>query len=149
MTIRRSACSGSIGRRRGALFTKELPIWRCRASTRLRLLTSCTFPQTVPHGRASHIKPTRHDPQLTATADRHRAVCRHVPARLDRTVWSSPGFWIFDEERVLMETPTAELNITQPREVTAYSRTFAELSAMTVTGTEARKLILSAANDLV
>lgn len=71
-----------------------------------------------------------------------------VPAGIERTMWSSPGFWIFDEDRVLMETPTAELTITQPREIAVYGRVFAELASMAVYGAEARELIASAVNDL-
>ena len=59
-------------------------------------------------------------------------------------MWASPGFWIFDDERVLVETPTAELTITQPREIAVYARTFAELAAMAVYGSAARSLITAA-----
>jgi uncharacterized protein DUF5753 len=62
----------------------------------------------------------------------------------DRTMWSSPGFWIFDEERVVMETPTAELTITQPREIAVYVRVFSELASMAVYGSAARSLIVKA-----
>jgi transcriptional regulator with XRE-family HTH domain len=64
-----------------------------------------------------------------------------IPARAARTMWSSPGFWIFDESRVLIETPAAELAITQPREIAVYMRTFAELAAMAAYGNQARELI--------
>jgi hypothetical protein len=52
-------------------------------------------------------------------------------------MWSSPGFWIFDEDRVLVETPTAELTIIQPREIAVYVRTFAELASIAVYGAAA------------
>ncbi|NJC81543.1 helix-turn-helix domain-containing protein [Planosporangium mesophilum] len=71
-----------------------------------------------------------------------------IPANIDRTMWSSPGFWIFDEDRVEIETPSAELTITQPREIAVYARTFAELSSMAVYGAAARSLITAAINDL-
>lgn len=71
-----------------------------------------------------------------------------IPATAARTMWSSPGFWIFDESRVLIETPAAELAITQPREISIYLRTFAELAAMAAYGTRARELIERAAADL-
>jgi hypothetical protein len=71
-----------------------------------------------------------------------------IPASAARTMWSSPGFWIFDESRVLIETPAAELAITQPREIAIYLRTFAELAAMAVYGSHARKLIDRAGADL-
>ena len=64
-----------------------------------------------------------------------------IPVGAARTMWSSPGFWIFDESRVLIETPAAELAITQPREIAIYTRTFAELAAMAVYGSQAKELI--------
>lgn len=70
-----------------------------------------------------------------------------IPVSAARTMWSSPGFWIFDESRVLVETPAAELAITQPREISVYLRTFNELAAMAVYGSRARKLISGAAAD--
>ena len=70
-----------------------------------------------------------------------------IPVDAARTMWSSPGFWIFDESRVLVETPAAELAITQPRQIAVYLRTFADLAAMAVYGSHARKLISRAAAD--
>lgn len=70
-----------------------------------------------------------------------------IPAGAERTMWSSPGFWIYDESRVLIETPAAELSITQPREITVYLRTFAELAAMALYGSRARELINRAISD--
>jgi hypothetical protein len=66
----------------------------------------------------------------------------------ERSMWSSPGFWIFDEERVVMETPTAELTVTQPREVAVYVRVFAELAAMAVYGQAARSPITKTIDPL-
>lgn len=71
-----------------------------------------------------------------------------IPPDIERTMWSSPGFWIFDEAPVLVETPTAELRITQPREVSVYDRTFAEFSEMAVRGAKARALITAAMESL-
>jgi transcriptional regulator with XRE-family HTH domain len=70
-----------------------------------------------------------------------------IPVSAARTMWSSPGFWIFDESRVLIETPAAELAISQPRQIAIYLRTFAELAAMAVYGSHARKLIDRAMAD--
>lgn len=70
-----------------------------------------------------------------------------IPVSAARTMWSSPGFWMFDESRVLVETPAAELAITQPREIAVYLRTFNELAAMAVYGDRARELIGRAAAD--
>ncbi|WP_239124579.1 Scr1 family TA system antitoxin-like transcriptional regulator, partial [Rhizocola hellebori] len=71
-----------------------------------------------------------------------------VPMHVDRTMWSSPGFWIFDNAQVAVETPTAELAITQPREIQIYARVFGELSAMAVVGAGARALIMAAIDRL-
>lgn len=64
-----------------------------------------------------------------------------IPRNIDRTMWSSPGFWIFDDTRVIVETPTAELTITQPSEIETYLRMFAEFAGMAVYGRAARALI--------
>ncbi len=71
-----------------------------------------------------------------------------VPAHIERTMWSSPGFWMFDDDEVVIETPTAALTIVQPREVEVYSRVFAALSGMAVVGAPARALIMSAIDRL-
>ena len=63
-------------------------------------------------------------------------------------MWASPGFWIYDEERVIVETPSAQLTITQPREIAVYARTFAELSSMAVVGLAARRIITDAITAL-
>jgi transcriptional regulator with XRE-family HTH domain len=70
-----------------------------------------------------------------------------IPVTAARTMWSSPGFWMFDDERVLVETPAAELAITQPREIAVYARTFSELAASAAYGSRARELISRAAAD--
>jgi transcriptional regulator with XRE-family HTH domain len=71
-----------------------------------------------------------------------------IPMGVERVMWSSPGFWIYDDERVVVETPTAELTITQPREIAVYARTFAELASMAVYGAAARSLVTQAINAL-
>jgi transcriptional regulator with XRE-family HTH domain len=71
-----------------------------------------------------------------------------IPSAVDRTMWSSPGFWIFDDDRVLLETPTAEITVTQPREIDVYTRTFTKLSSMAAVGAGARHLITQALADL-
>jgi hypothetical protein len=71
-----------------------------------------------------------------------------VPRCVDRAMWASPGFWIYDDERVLVETPTAQLTITQPREIAGYARTFVELASMAVLGPSARRLLTDAITAL-
>ncbi|MDX6739614.1 helix-turn-helix transcriptional regulator [Actinocorallia sp. A-T 12471] len=71
-----------------------------------------------------------------------------IPASVDRVIWPMSGFWVFDEGRVLVETPSAELAITQPREIGIYTKAFAELSASAVHGPQARSLITGALEAL-
>lgn len=51
------------------------------------------------------------------------------------------NFVIFDERLALVEAVTAELTITQPREIATYGRVFADLAERSVTGDEAREVI--------
>jgi transcriptional regulator with XRE-family HTH domain len=81
---------------------------------------------------------------LITVASLHNVSLGIIPADINRTMWSSPGFWIFDNQRVLVETPTAELTITQPRELHVYSRTFTELASMAHHGAAARAMIMTA-----
>lgn len=85
---------------------------------------------------------------LMTVCFRHNVSLGVVPLDADRTMWSSPGFWMFDDARVIVETPTAELTITQPREIQIYARVFSELSAMAVVGAPARALIVAAIDRL-
>ena len=85
---------------------------------------------------------------LMTVCFRHNVSLGVVPLEADRTMWQSPGFWMFDDEQVTVETPTAELTITQPREVQMYARVFAELSSMAVVGAPARALIVAAIDRL-
>jgi transcriptional regulator with XRE-family HTH domain len=71
-----------------------------------------------------------------------------IPANADRVMWPTVGFWIFDESRVLVETTSAELAVTQPREIGIYAKAFTELSGLAVTGSPARALITSAIDAL-
>ncbi len=63
-------------------------------------------------------------------------------------MWPVEGFWIFDEERVLVELVTAEITVTQPREITQYERTFSALAELAVYGVSARRLITTAIDAL-
>ncbi|MFC1437707.1 helix-turn-helix transcriptional regulator [Streptacidiphilus sp. N1-10] len=71
-----------------------------------------------------------------------------IPAAADRTMWPTEGFWIFDDERVLVELVSAEITVTQPREILLYQRTFAELAQIAVYGAPARQLITAAIDAL-
>lgn len=71
-----------------------------------------------------------------------------IPASARRTMWPVEGFWIFDDQQVLVELATAEVTVTQPREIRLYERTFASLAEMAIYGAAARTLITSAVSSL-
>ncbi|MGO4616182.1 Scr1 family TA system antitoxin-like transcriptional regulator [Nocardia sp. 2YAB30] len=56
----------------------------------------------------------------------------------------STNFAIYDDRRVLVEAVSAELTITQPREIATYQRTFHALTREAVVGDAARALIAAA-----
>lgn len=51
------------------------------------------------------------------------------------------GFWLHDERVVLVETIGAELTLTQPHEISLYTKVFARLASAAVYGRKARALI--------
>ena len=53
-------------------------------------------------------------------------------------------FIMFDDELVHLETISAEVNVTQPREIALYTEAFAALADQSLTGTAARALITTA-----
>jgi hypothetical protein len=58
------------------------------------------------------------------------------------------GFWLRDNERVLVETFSAELNLVQPPEIDLYSKIFEQFAAVAAYGRSARTLITRVAEDL-
>lgn len=58
------------------------------------------------------------------------------------------AFLIFDQRMVMIETYSAELTITQPREIAVYEKAFSWLSDSAVHGRQARALILRAIDEL-
>lgn len=70
-----------------------------------------------------------------------------IPRMAQRHSLAQGSFWIFDDSRVHVETVSAALDITQPREVTLYTRIFERLQRSAVHGTGARQLITNALND--
>lgn len=58
------------------------------------------------------------------------------------------GFWIFDRERVVVETYSAGLNLAGPAEVALYEGVFDRLAAVASYGGAARQLITRAVDDL-
>jgi transcriptional regulator with XRE-family HTH domain len=66
-----------------------------------------------------------------------------VPAHADYRAPTNQ-FIMFDDRMVHVETVSAELSITQPREITLYAKTFRELSESARYGQAARQLITDA-----
>ena len=58
------------------------------------------------------------------------------------------SFIIFDDAKVMVETISAELTVTQSREIALYVKAFQELSGQAVYGAEARSLIIAALHAL-
>jgi transcriptional regulator with XRE-family HTH domain len=58
------------------------------------------------------------------------------------------GFWMYDTDRVLVETYSAALTLAQPPEIELYARVFDELGAVASYGRAARALINSVIDDL-
>jgi len=59
------------------------------------------------------------------------------------------GFWIFDDREAQIETYSAAVRITQPREIAMYAKVFEHYSGRAVYGQQARDLISQAIADLV
>lgn len=71
-----------------------------------------------------------------------------IPSKAPRHIPPGEGFWIFDDNTVKIETWTAALTITQPREIAVCSSAFGRLQRSAVCGRAARELISNALQDL-
>lgn len=71
-----------------------------------------------------------------------------IPRVAPHKVFTSVGFWIYDDIMVGVETPTAFLEVTQPREIRLYAKMFEQLQQSAVYGAEARALVTRAMVDL-
>jgi transcriptional regulator with XRE-family HTH domain len=58
------------------------------------------------------------------------------------------GFWIFDDREVHIETYSAAVRITQPREIAMYAKVFDHYAQRAVYGQQARRLISQTIEDL-
>jgi transcriptional regulator with XRE-family HTH domain len=58
------------------------------------------------------------------------------------------GFWIYDNERVLIETFSAALDLRQPQEIELYASAFDQLAAVASYGRSARAIITRVIDDL-
>ncbi|MFC1419365.1 helix-turn-helix domain-containing protein [Streptacidiphilus cavernicola] len=59
------------------------------------------------------------------------------------------GFWLHDNDRVLVETFSAELNLAQPQEIELYGGIFDQLAAVASYGRAARSIITRVIDDLL
>ncbi|GAA4241543.1 helix-turn-helix transcriptional regulator [Actinomadura meridiana] len=71
-----------------------------------------------------------------------------IPTRARHRRAPHHGFWVFDERLVLVDTASAELTITQPREIAVYLQEFDVLARSAVYGPAARELIADAVRML-
>ncbi|WP_405493701.1 helix-turn-helix domain-containing protein [Nocardia sp. NBC_00511] len=71
-----------------------------------------------------------------------------IPLMTRRDAVASTGFWIFDDNLVALETPTASIQVTQPAECRQYARMFEVLKHSAVYGRDARALILEVLAEL-
>jgi transcriptional regulator with XRE-family HTH domain len=67
-----------------------------------------------------------------------------IPAHAQREAVATIGFWIFDNNAVALETPTAAIKVTRPQEIALYAAMFGHLQNEASYGDEARGLIDSA-----
>ncbi|MGW2112657.1 helix-turn-helix domain-containing protein [Streptomyces sp. NPDC001948] len=71
-----------------------------------------------------------------------------IPFAAKRTVWPLEAFYVHDDAMAVVETLTAEIKVTQPREIADYAKAFAGLAEMAVYGDAARALIRDAIDAL-
>ncbi|MEU5880884.1 helix-turn-helix transcriptional regulator [Spirillospora sp. NPDC047279] len=71
-----------------------------------------------------------------------------IPADVDREHWPVEGFWMFDQDRVTVETVSGWLTITQPAEIAQYAAVFEEFAELAVYGAAARAQLAKTANRL-
>ncbi len=72
-----------------------------------------------------------------------------IPSDADRELWPVEGFWMFDQERVSVETVSGWLTITQPGEISQYAAVFEEFAELAAYGAKARRVISNIRNTLV
>jgi len=64
-----------------------------------------------------------------------------IPADVQRRAIATIGFWIFDNNAVALETPTAAIKVTRPQEIARYAAMFNQLQREANYGHDARKLV--------
>lgn len=67
-----------------------------------------------------------------------------IPANAQRHAIATIGFWIYDDNAVALETPTAAIKVARPKEIALYVKMFDQLQAEAIYGHDARRLIAEA-----
>lgn len=86
--------------------------------------------------------------RLLEIASLHNVSLGIIPLTVERAAVAPAGFWIFDDDLVALETPTASIEVHQPQEVMLYARMFEVLKSAAVYGREAQARIVAALHDL-
>ncbi|MGH3886714.1 MAG: helix-turn-helix domain-containing protein [Pseudonocardiaceae bacterium] len=87
---------------------------------------------------------SQHADQLTHLLSLMRLPCVSVgviPADVQRHAIATIGFWIFDNNAVALETPTAAIKVTRPQEIALYVAMFNQLRDQAIYGHDARQLV--------
>lgn len=71
-----------------------------------------------------------------------------IPGPASYPAIPSHGFWILDDKIVMVETISAELNLTQPQEIELYASAFGQLAAVAGYGSHARSVITAIIEEL-
>jgi hypothetical protein len=71
-----------------------------------------------------------------------------IPFEAPYAVAPAHGFWLLDEDLVIVETFSAELNLAQPPEIALYSTIFDRLAAIASYGRDARAVITRVIEEL-
>lgn len=72
--------------------------------------------------------------RLLATVSLPRLDLGRIPMRSLYHIWPGNAFIMFDDRMVMVETYSAELTVTQPRELGLYAKAFALLHRSAVDG---------------
>lgn len=71
-----------------------------------------------------------------------------IATETEYTVSPWHGFWIYDDQRVLLETFSAELDLRRPQEIELYGEAFAQLAAVASYGRQARQVVGRVMSDI-
>lgn len=95
---------------------------------------------------------TQIDRLVAATAMGAHVKLGIIPFKVEWPVFLDHGFWLIDEDLVIVETVAAELRLTRPDEIEICSRVFEQLASIAVYGAAARatmtQALLAMADDI-